>query len=225
MIKLHGFALSNYYNKVKLALLEKDVAFEEVVTIGTGGPEERLLSPLGKVPYIVTPQGPLCESQVIVEWLEATYPQPALLPADPWAAAKLRERITLLELHVELVARELYPQAFFGVTLPDKFILRIGEKLDRNLAALRRVFSFEPYFGSATFTLADCAAYVHLPTAAMTSKLVLGEDLVAKHGIDWKAYVQFIEQRPSAQKVAADRRADQGRAAEITAKARAQGLF
>lgn len=225
MIKLHGFPLSNYYNKVKLALLEKDVAFEEVVSIGTGGAQERLLSPLGKVPYLVTPQGPLCESQVIVEWLEATFPRPALLPADPWAAAKLRERITLLELHVELVARELYPQAFFGVTLPDKFILRIGEKLDRNLAALSRLFSFEPYFGGTTFTLADCAAYVHLPTAAMTSKLVLGEDLVAKHGIDWKAYVRFIEQRPSAQRVAADRRSDQGRAAEITAKVRAQEPF
>lgn len=225
MIKLHGFALSNYYNKVKLALLEKDVAFEEVVTIGAGGPEERLLSPLGKVPYIVTPQGPLCESQVIVEWLDATYPQPALLPADPWVAAKLRERITLLELHVELVARELYPQAFFGMTLSDKFVLRIGEKLNRNLAALRRVLSFEPYFGSRTFTLADCAAYVHLPTVAMTSQLVLGEDLVAKHGIDWKTYVSLIEQRPSARKVAADRQADQGRAAEITAKAREQELF
>ena len=59
----------------------------------------------------------------------------------------------------------------------------------------------------------------------MTSKLVLGEDLVARHGIDWKTYVRLIEQRPSAQKVAADRRADQGRAAEITAKARAQELF
>ncbi|HKB52834.1 MAG TPA: glutathione S-transferase N-terminal domain-containing protein, partial [Ramlibacter sp.] len=27
MIQLHGFALSNYYNKVKLALLEKGVPF------------------------------------------------------------------------------------------------------------------------------------------------------------------------------------------------------
>ena len=29
MITLCGFAASNYYNKVKLALLEKGVAFEE----------------------------------------------------------------------------------------------------------------------------------------------------------------------------------------------------
>jgi hypothetical protein len=31
MIKLCGFAVSNYYNKVKLALLEKDIPFEEVL--------------------------------------------------------------------------------------------------------------------------------------------------------------------------------------------------
>ena len=29
MLKLCGFSASNYYNKVKLALLEKGVAFEE----------------------------------------------------------------------------------------------------------------------------------------------------------------------------------------------------
>ena len=225
MIKLYGFALSNYYNKVKLALLEKGVAFEEQVTIGSASEEERARSPVGKVPYIVTAQGPLCESQVIMEWIEATYPEPALLPADPWAATKLRERITLLELHIELVARELYPQAFFGMSLPEKFIQRIGLKLERNIVALKRMLSFGPYFGGARFTMADCAAYAHLPTAAITSKLVLGEDLLAKHGIDWKSYAKLIEQRPSAQKVAADRKADQGRAAEITAKARAQESF
>lgn len=31
MLKLCGFAASNYYNKVKLALLEKGVPFEEVL--------------------------------------------------------------------------------------------------------------------------------------------------------------------------------------------------
>jgi glutathione S-transferase len=221
MIKLHGFALSNYYNKVKLALLEKGVPFEEVPTLGGGSAQELALSPVGKVPYLVTPQGPLCESQVILDWIEATYPQPALLPADPWAAAKLRELVALLELHLELVARELYPQAFFGMTLPERFVQRIGRKLEHNIVALRARIGPQPYFGSAGFTLADCAAYAHLPTIGITSQLVLGEDLLLRHGIDWKSYARLIEQRPSAQRVAADRKADRGRAVEITAKARA----
>lgn len=222
MIKLHGFALSNYYNKVKLALLEKGVPFKEVATLGGGSDEEYSRSPVGKVPYVVTPQGPLCESQAILEWIEAAYPRPALLPADPWAAGKLRELIMLLELHVELVARELYPQAFFGVTLPEKFVQRIGRKLEHNLVALRDRLEFKPYFGSSEFTMADCAAYTHLPTAAITTQLVLGEDLLAAHGIDWKSHAKLIEQRPSGQKVSVDRKADRGRAAELTAKVRAQ---
>ena len=112
MIVLCGFPLSNYYNKVKMALLEKGIPFTEE-RVGTGGTSEATLSasPLGKVPFLRTPQGPLCESQVIVDWLEAAWPQPPLVPADPYAAAKVRELATFIDLHLELVARELYPQA------------------------------------------------------------------------------------------------------------------
>ena len=45
----------------------------------------------GKVPFLRTEQGALCESQVIVDYLEAAYPAVPLLPADPFAAAKVRE--------------------------------------------------------------------------------------------------------------------------------------
>src|SRR5690349_7025423 len=85
MITLCGFSLSNYYNKVKLVLLEKGVPFQEE-QCKTGATDEAVLacSPLAKIPFIRTEQGALCESQAIVEYLEAAYPQPALLPADPW---------------------------------------------------------------------------------------------------------------------------------------------
>jgi glutathione S-transferase len=211
MLKLYGFALSNYYNKVKLALLEKGVPFEEVlVPFGREGKEDK--SPLGKVPYIETENGFLCESQAIVEYIEARWPTPALLPADPWQAAKVREVITYCDLHVELCARQLYSQAFFGSTLPEKFIERVKGDLIKNIAAFKTVAKFAPYAAGDTFTMADCAVYVSLPLAALASKLVCGEDLVAAAGIDWKSYVKLIEERPTAQKVAADRKADQARA-------------
>jgi glutathione S-transferase len=60
--------------------------------------------------------------------------------------------------------------------------------------------------------------YVSLPLVALASKIVCGEDLVAAAGIDWKSYVKLIEQRPTAQKVAADRKADQVRMAAAQAK-------
>jgi len=221
MLKLYGFSLSNYYNKVKLALLEKGVPFEEVlVHWGAEGKEDK--SPLGKVPYIETEDGFLCESQVIVDYIEARWPTPALVPADPWQAAKVREIITYCDLHVELCARQLYPQAFFGGSLPEKFTERVKGDLTRNLAAFAKVAQFSPYAAGDEFTMADCAVYVSLPLAAMASKVVYGEDLVAAAGIDWKAYVKLIEQRPTAQKVAADRRADQARAMAAN-KAKAAG--
>jgi glutathione S-transferase len=211
MIKLYGFSLSNYFNKVKLILLEKGIDFEEVAVPMGGGPLAAQASPLRKVPYIETEHGFLCESQAIADYIEARWPTPALVPADPWQAAKLRELITFMDLHVELCARQLYPQAFFGGTLSPTFIDRVKADLVRNLAAFKQMASFGPYAAGDTFTQADCAVFVSLPLAALASKLVCGEDLVAAAGIDWKAYVKLIEQRPTAQKVVADRKADQAR--------------
>ena len=120
-------------------MLEKGIAFEEVhAPVGPGSDPEAHAdkSPLGKVPYIETEQGFLCESQVIVDYIEARWPSPALIPADPWQAAKVRELITFCDLHVELCARQLYAQAFFGGTLSEKFVERVKKDLAGNLAAL-----------------------------------------------------------------------------------------
>ncbi|HSW07890.1 glutathione S-transferase [Aquabacterium sp.] len=216
MLTLCGFGLSNYYNKVKLALLEKGVPFEEEACM-TGSAEEAVLScsPLGKVPFIRTPQGSLCESQVILDYLEAAYPAVPLLPEDPWQAAKVHELVTFVDLHLELVARELYPQAFFGGTVSEANQARIRKQLVKNIAGFKRLATFGPYLAGETFTQADCAAWVSLPLVGMASKIVLGEDLLVAAGIAWKPYAAMIGQRPSAQKVTADRKADQERLAAL----------
>ena len=207
MITLCGFAISNYYNKVKLALLEKGVPFTEDWVV-TGSKDEAVLtcSPLGKVPFVRTPQGPLAESQVIVDWLEAAHPEPPLVPKDAYAAAKVRELCTFLDLHVELVGRELYGQAFFGGTCAPEVQERVRKQLTKNLAALKRLVKFSPYIAGERFTLADCSAFSCLPTVANATKAVLGSDLVADAGIDWKAYLKLLGERPSVQKVNADRK-------------------
>ena len=214
MITLCGFSLSNYYNKVKLVLLEKGIPFteERVMTKST---DEAVLaaSPLGKVPFIRTDKGALCESQVIVDYLEALSPQHSLTPSDPFAAAKVRELVTFIELHLELVARELYGQAFFGGSVDDATKERVRKLLTKHIAGFKRLAKFAPYVGGDTFTQADCAAYASLPLVATASKAVLGEDLLAAAGIEWKAYVKLIGERPSAQRVAADRKADTDRMA------------
>ncbi len=218
MLVLCGFAVSNYYNKVKLALLEKGVPFTEEM-VKTGSKEEAVLeaTPLGKVPFIRTAQGTLCESQAILDYIEAAHPNPPLMPADPWQAAKVRELITFIDLHLELVARELYPKAFFGGEVSEANAARIHKQLTKNIAAFMRLAKFSPYVAGATFTQADCAAWVSLPLVAMATKIVYGEDLLAAGGVDWKPYSKLIGERPSAQRVTADRKADQERAAATKA--------
>ena len=220
MITLCGFPVSNYYNKVKMVLLEKGIPFSEE-RVMTKSTDEAVLActPLGKIPFIRTPQGALCESQVIVDYLEAASPQTPLTPADPWQAAKVRELVAFIDLHLELAARELYPQAFFGGTVSDEVRERARKLLPRHVAGFKRLAKFSPYVAGDRFTQADCSAFVNLPLVATASKAVLGEDLLAAAGIDWKAYVKRIGERPSAQRVAADRKADAERMAAETRKA------
>ena len=214
MITLCGMCLSNYYNKVKMVLLEKGMPFEEEF-VRTGSKEEAVLScsPLAKVPFIRTAQGSLCESQAIVDYLEALQPEPRLLPADPWAAAKVRELTTFVDLHLELAARELYGKAFFGGEISEANAERVRKLLIKNIAAFKRLAKFSPYVAGDSFTQADCAAFVSLPLVGLASRIVLGEDLLAAAGVDWKAYVKVVGERPSAQRINADRKAEQERLA------------
>jgi glutathione S-transferase len=209
MITLCGMTLSNYYNKVKLVLLEKGIPFTEEKVMTRSSDEAVLAAtPLGKVPFIRTDDGALCESQAIVDYLEARFPQPALVPADPYGAAKVRELCHFMELYVELVGRELYGQAFFGGAASDETKERVRQLLTRNLAALKRLLKLAPYAAGDRFTLADATAYATLPTVAQATKAVLGEDLVAAAGIDWKAHLKLLGERPSVQRVNADRKRD-----------------
>jgi glutathione S-transferase len=224
MITLCGFAISNYYNKVKMLLLEKGLEFSEQRVL-TGSKDEAVLgaSPLGKIPYLLTDAGALCESQVINDYIEAAHPQPPLLPADAFAAAKVRELTVFIDMHLELVARELYSQAFFGGSVSESAQQRVRRQLEKNIAGFQRLAKFSPFVAGETFTLADCSAFNNLPLVAMASKIVLGVDLLGAAGIDWRGYVKRVGERPSAQRVVADRKVEEVAMAAARAAAKAAG--
>jgi glutathione S-transferase len=209
MLTLHGSPISNYHNKVKLALLEKGIPFEEnVIALRDKTPEMLALSPLGKIPFASTEHGGLCESQVLLEYLEATHPTPALLPSDPYAAAKVRELVTFLDWHLEMAVRQLYPSAFFGApALSESNAARIRRELEQKIAGFQKLAKFSPFVAGDTFTMADCSAFADLPLVAMSTKAIYGEDLLTTAGIDYKPYIKMIGERPAAQKVVADRKA------------------
>ena len=185
-----------------------EIHTEEMVK--TGSKEEAVLeaTPLGKIPFIRVDGRTLCESQVICDYLEARHPEPPLVPADPLAAAKVRELCVFMELYVEWVARELYMQAFFGGAVSDSTKERVRQQLTRSIPAFLRLARFAPYAAGEAFTVADAAAYSTLPTVALATHAVLGQDMIAAAGIDWKGYLRLLGQRASVQRVNADRKRD-----------------
>ncbi|WP_433704473.1 glutathione S-transferase [Paraburkholderia sacchari] len=207
MIKLHGFALSNYYNKVKFVMLEYGIAFEEVTAKLPLSEAQLAQSPTAKVPFIETERGFLCESEVIVEYLAACYPEKHIFSADPWKAAKERELIAVIETHLELAVRELYAEAFFGGTVSADVKASVEKRLNRYIASFKRLAKFAPYVGGEQFGIVDIVAFASLPLVAMATKAIYGRDFLSEEGIDWKRYMKVIEERPAAARVSADRKA------------------
>lgn len=207
MINLCGFGVSNYYNKTKLVLLEKGIAFTEEQVFPSQ--DEALLkrSPLGKIPFIETKYGSLSESQVILEYLEDIDSEVPLYPADSFERAKCRELIQHLELNIEAHARRLYKEAFFGGTVSDETKAEAKELLEKGLKGLARLAKFSPYIAGDTYTAADCVAWLHFFMISLTCQKIYGEDLLATHIPNFASYMQFIETRPAVQKIAVDRAA------------------
>lgn len=210
MLKLCGFHISNYFNKVYIAMLEKGLEFELDASCRPSQEEAFVArTPMGKVPFLEVDGATLVESDVICEYLEDAYPQRPLLPRDPLARARVRELVTIIELHLELVARRLYGQLFFGRPPVSEEARQAVEKdLAKGLRALGSRVKFAPYIAGAELTLADCAAFVHLPLVSLTSKLAYGKDLLEAMP-QVRPYLKSLEERPAFRRVNEERKAAQ----------------
>jgi len=217
MLKLCGFRISNYHNKVRLALLEKGVPHEEDPGCLPSQKDDWVgRSPMGKVPILEVDGTTLSESEVICEYLEDAFPQKPLLPKDPIARARVRELVTHLELHMELVARRLYGAVFFGGKVSDETREQVQKDLAKGVRTLQRLAKFDPFIAGKELTLADCTAFVHLPIVSLATKLAYGAD--ALEGIaQLKPYLKMLGERPAFARVTEDRKA-----ASEAAKARAK---
>jgi len=210
MLKLCGFHLSNYHNKIRIALLEKGVPFEEDPGCSPSQKEDFLArSPICKVPFLELDDGRrLAESEVISEYLEEAYPQKPLLPKDAFERAKVRELITFMELHLELVARRLYGQVFFKRDISEEVKQSAQKDLVKGIRAFKTLARFDPYIAGRELTLADCAAFVHLPLVALATKHAFGRDFLEEIP-QVKPYLKMLGERPAFSKVNEDRKAAQ----------------
>jgi len=118
---LHGFFRSSTSFRVRAALNLKNLDYENKTYVLRAG-EQRSdaylgLNPQGLVPTLETPQGAICQSLAIIEWLDDVHPEPPLLPADPWGRARVRSlaHAVALDIHPLNNLRVLqYIQTTFG---------------------------------------------------------------------------------------------------------------
>ncbi len=204
MIQLYGLRLSNYYSLIKALLIEKGVDFEEVKAPPTQEEDNLARSPMGKMPSIGADGGYMSESLAIAAYLDRIAPEPALLPADPFAAGKVVELVCHLKLDVELVARRCLPEAFFGQTVSDETKSTTRADLARGMRAVQRLMVCNPYAAGDTLTLADFYTFYTFGLSSGVVQTIFDEDLLAGHD-NIKTLLAHLAEHPSIARVEAEK--------------------
>ncbi|HEU4646164.1 MAG TPA: glutathione S-transferase C-terminal domain-containing protein, partial [Burkholderiales bacterium] len=129
-----------------------------------------------------------------------------LLPKDPLERAQVREIVVFVELHLELVVRRLYGGLFFGGSFSDETKQQVDKGVAKGVRALKAVAKFDPYIAGKELTIADCAAFVHLPLVTLVTKQAFGRDYLEDIP-QVKPYLKMLGERPAFAKVNEDRKA------------------
>ncbi len=91
-IRLYDYWRSSAAYRVRIALNIKGLDYESIDTSLLEGahrhPDYIAKNPQGLVPMLEIGDVRLTQSLAIIDWLDTTYPEPRLIPADPTARAK-----------------------------------------------------------------------------------------------------------------------------------------
>lgn len=142
--------------RVWRGLLEKQIEFEPIVVNLNGdqmAPEYLELNPFHHVPVIVDDGFRVIESLAILDYLEAKYPAPALIPNEPQQRATVKM--------VQLVSsNELLPKAIsFIFKEPDSPIyIQAKQHIHTVFQFFTTTLGENLYFGGDTLSLADIVA-------------------------------------------------------------------
>jgi glutathione S-transferase len=110
---LHGASASPFVRKVLVALAIKKLPYEHIQQMPfTKDPEYRKINPLGKIPTLQDGDLTICDSTVICEYLEDTYPQAAIYPDNSADKARARWYEELGGTRVAELAAGLFFQRF-----------------------------------------------------------------------------------------------------------------
>lgn len=160
MLKFYYSRLSTNARRVWIALLEKQIPFESMLMKMDGDqfhPDFLAINPFHKVPAIVDDGFRVIESLAILDYLEAKYPSPALMPKNEQAIAKVRmaQMIAVNELQPatmplmrQLVNLEVEPKKLEATHQTVTTVLQFYESLLEN----------HSYLAGEEFTLAEIVA-------------------------------------------------------------------
>ncbi|WP_339771817.1 glutathione S-transferase [uncultured Paraglaciecola sp.] len=205
MLKLYGFDVSNYFNMIKLALYRKGLDYEVEIVYPNQEPEFLAKSPMGKVPALETDDGIIVETNIIMEYLDAKYPDKPLYPSNPFAQARVKELVKFIELYLELPARRCHQEAFFGSKVSDETRKDVKRALFRGITGLNRLASFSPYVAGEEFSAADIMFLYSVDLASSVAKKLYDIDLLeGSNGA--KALMAKLNELPEVQKIAEDRK-------------------
>lgn len=208
MLKLYGFAASNYFNMVKLALLEKQLPFEVVALHGCQNQDVLAISARGKVPILETGQGFISETDVILRYIEEALPGRPLLPDDPFSRAQVWTLAKEIELYIELPARLCYVEVFFGGRpTPEDLKAKARRDLIKGFQALAQRGRFAPYVAGERFTLADLYFLYSVDLAQQVGEQMFGLNLLQDMP-GARALLERLANNPNVQRVASDKEAE-----------------
>jgi glutathione S-transferase len=180
VLKLHGFAVSNYFNMVRMALAAKGLEYEVVKTFPSQEAHWLEKSPMGKVPCLETAQGFIAETQAIVQFLEDEYPDKPILPASSYERARARQLMHTIELYLDLPARRLFPGVLFGRHNEALTIEEVRPVLEKGVRALNHLSNCGPYLMGGTPYAPDYMALFTLPLVQQIARETYGWDILAE---------------------------------------------
>lgn len=160
MITLYHMPLSINSRRVWVALIEKGLTFE-LKDVNLAGdqfkPEFLALNPFHHIPVLVDGATTVIESFAMLDYLEAKYPTPALMPTQPEAIARARmvQMVTLNELLPATLPLSM--KHLFGKDDPEA----VAKAYDNAAVALQfmtQQLGDDEFFGGPQLTLADIVA-------------------------------------------------------------------
>jgi glutathione S-transferase len=169
VLKLHAFDRSPYGWKTRVVLAEKKVPYAVVVPENKSeDPRFGDLNPFRLTPVLELPdRRTVYESTVVNEFLEESYPDPPMLPKDPWARARVRMLEDTTDQYFLPAIRALTLSQF--TSRPPYLIRKPADQVDPaaveaaltkvhvHLARLEGELGRAPWFGGEIFSLADAA--------------------------------------------------------------------